>query len=253
MSHAAGGHDPARPTLAEHRAAEHRITPLQEHIRQIVYGGNDGIVTTFAVVAGFAGLAAEGTAQVGVIAVLLFGLANLLADATAMGLGEFLSARSEQDVYRAIRAKERREIDANPEMEIAETVEILEARGVAPADARAMAAILARNPEMMADFMMQYEIGLADPTDEMPWLNGLATFASFIAFGAVPLVPYFTMGAGVATFAASCAATLAALLALGLLRWRVSGESFARCVGETLMVGITCAVVAFAVGLAFRS
>ena len=253
MSQAAGGHGPARPTLAAHRAAEHRITALQEYIRQIVYGGNDGIVTTFAVVAGFAGLAAEGTAQVGVIAVLLFGLANLLADATAMGLGEFLSARSEQDVYRSIRAKERREIDLNPAMEIAETVEILEGRGVAAADAREMAAILARNPEMMTDFMMQYEIGLADPTDETPWLNGLATFASFILFGSVPLAPYFVMGAGVATFAASCAATLAALVALGLLRWRVSMESLARCLGETLALGGTCAVVAFAVGLAFRA
>ena len=248
----AGASRPGPQALARHKAAEHRITPLQEHIRQIVYGGNDGIVTTFAVVAGFAGLAAEGTAQVGVIAVLLFGLANLLADATAMGLGEFLSARSEQDVYRAIRARERREIDVNTELEIAETVEILEARGVSAPDAREMAAILARNPEMMADFMMQYEIGLADPTDETPWLNGLATFGSFVLFGAVPLAPYFAMGAGVATFAASCAATVAALIALGLLRWHVSTESILRCVGETLALGGTCAAVAFGVGLAFR-
>ena len=248
MTEAAGGGD-----LARHRAQEHRITPLQDYIRQIVYGGNDGIVTTFAVVAGFAGLAAEGTAEVGVVAVLLFGLANLLADATSMGLGEFLSARSEQDVYRAIREKERREIDRNPADEIAETVEILEERGVTPGDAREMAAILARNPEMMADFMMQYEIGLADPTDETPWLNGAVTFGSFVAFGAVPLVPYFVMRADVATFAASCATTLAALVALGVLRWRVSTEGFARCVGETLLVGGACAVVAFAVGLAFRA
>ena len=239
--------------LARHRAEEHRITPLQEHVRQLVYGGNDGIVTTFAVVAGFAGLSAEGTAQVGVVAVLLFGLANLLADATSMGLGEFLSSRSEQDVYRSIRAKERREIDANPEAEIAETVEILRGRGVEARDACDMAAILARNPEMMADFMMQYEIGLADPTGDRPWLAGLVTFASFVAFGAVPLAPYLLGGAGAATFAASCAATVAALVLLGALRWRASTEPFARCVGETLLVGGSCAVVAFAVGLAFRA
>jgi VIT1/CCC1 family predicted Fe2+/Mn2+ transporter len=209
-------------------------------------------VTTFAVVAGFAGLAAEGTAEVGVVAVLLFGLANLLADATSMGLGEFLSGRSEQDVYRAIRARERHEIDANPEMEIAEAVEILEARGVSRDDSHAMASILARNPEMMADFMMQYEIGIADPTDELPWLNGLVTFGSFITFGAVPLLPYIVAGAGTATFAASCAASTLALLALGLLRWRVSSEPMSRSVGETLLVGAVCAVVAFGVGLAFR-
>ena len=107
MSEVAGQGARDGGALARHKADEHRITPLQDYIRQIVYGGNDGIVTTFAVVAGFAGLAAEGTAEVGVLAVLLFGLANLFADATAMGLGEFLSARSEQDVYRAIRERER--------------------------------------------------------------------------------------------------------------------------------------------------
>ncbi|MGR3541118.1 MAG: VIT1/CCC1 transporter family protein [Hasllibacter sp.] len=242
----------ALTSLDLHRAHEHRISPAQEFVRQIVYGGLDGIVTTFAVVAGFAGLAAEGTAEVGVLAVLLFGLANLFADATSMGLGEFLSARSEQDVYRAIRAKERREIDENPEHEIAETVELLEERGVAPADAREMAAILARNPEMMADFMMQYEIGLADPTGDRPWLNGLVTFASFVALGAVPLIPYMVAGGGAGVFAVSCAATTAALVVLGTLRWRVSTEGLARCVGETLLIGGACAVVAFAVGLAFR-
>ena len=71
-----------------------RIGRLQEHLKQIVYGGNDGIVTTFSVVAGFAGYGAEGAATVGGIAVLLFGLANLFADGTAMGLGEYLSSVS---------------------------------------------------------------------------------------------------------------------------------------------------------------
>ncbi|WP_366942774.1 VIT1/CCC1 transporter family protein [uncultured Paracoccus sp.] len=64
-----------------------QIGPLREFLGQIVYGGNDGIVTTFAIVAGFAGARADGTASVGAIAVLLFGLANLFADAVAMGLG----------------------------------------------------------------------------------------------------------------------------------------------------------------------
>ena len=238
--------------LKAHLANEHRITPVQGFIRQIVYGGIDGIVTTFAVVAGFAGLAAEGTAEVGVLAVLLFGLANLLADATSMGLGEFLSARSEQDVYRAVRAKERHEIDANPQDEMAETAAILRERGVAASDAEEMAAILLRNPEMLADFMMQYEIGLADTTDERPWLNGLVTFASFIALGAIPLLPYVLAGGGAGVFLISSAATFLALVGLGFLRWTVSLESLARCVGETLLVGGACAVVAFGVGLAFR-
>lgn len=238
--------------LAAHKASEHKISSLQEFLRQIVYGGNDGIVTTFAVVAGFAGLGAEGTAAVGTIAVLLFGLANLLADATAMGLGEFLSARSEQDVYRATRAKERAEIDRNPEMERAEMIEIFTERGMSGEDAAHMTTILERNPELYADMMMTYEIGMADPSDENPAMNGLATFLAFLAFGSIPLSPYFILPAEPATFTLSVIATALALTLLGLLRWRVTNETMLRCVGETILVGGTCAVIAYGVGLAFR-
>jgi vacuolar iron transporter family protein len=237
--------------LEAHKAAEHRIGRVQEFLKQIVYGGNDGIVTTFAVVAGFAGFGAEGAGTLGGIAVLLFGLANLLADATAMGLGEFLSSRSEQDVYRATRLRERREIRENPAFETAEVVEILGARGVDPHDARSMAAIMACHPEFMADFMMQYEIGMSDPAHDAPAARGLATFLAFVAFGSAPLVPYFLLEPVPGTFPVSVAATFAALTALGLLRWVATRQSLGRCVGETLLVGGICAGVAFAVGRLF--
>lgn len=235
-------------TLAEHKAHEHKIGTIQEFLKQIVYGGNDGIVTTFAIVAGFAGAGAEGAAQIGGIAVLLFGLANLFADATAMGLGEFLSARSEQGVYRATREKELHEIRTNPEMERAEMIEILTERGVTTADANELTGILERNPEFMADFMMQYEIGMADPTGDNAAMNGLATFIAFIIFGSVPLIPYFLLEATSTTFWLSVVATFSALVALGLLRWKVTNETMFRCVGETVLVGGICAIVAFVVG-----
>jgi vacuolar iron transporter family protein len=238
--------------LAHHKANEHRIGRFQEFLKQIVYGGNDGIVTTFAVVAGFAGFGAEGTATVGGIAVLLFGLANLFADATAMGLGEFLSSRSETDVYRSTRAKELLEVRRNPEFEAAEVEEILGARGVDPEDARSIAAAMIRNPEFTADFMMQYEVGMAEPTDSGPALRGLMTFLSFVFFGSAPLVPYFLLEPVPQTFVVSILATFGALVALGLLRWRVTGESLLRCVGETVLIGGICATVAYAVGAAFR-
>lgn len=238
-------------TLAAHLRDEHKIGRLQEFLKEIVYGGNDGIVTTFAIVAGFAGAGAEGAATVGGVAVLLFGLANLFADATAMGLGAFLSSRSAQDVYRAERDKEMREIRENPAMERAETIDILIEKGVSEEDARAMTAILERHPEFMADFMMQYEIGLADPTGESPALSAFATFIAFIVFGSAPLLPYFVASPTGATFAASLTLSLAALVALGLLRWKVTNETARRCVGETLLVGGICGVVAFAVGLMF--
>lgn len=237
--------------LVKHRKDAHSIGHLQDYLKQIVYGGNDGIVTTFAVVAGFSGLGMEGIAQVGSIAVLLFGIANILADGTSMGLGEFLSSRSERDLYVAHRNKELVEMVERPDVERAEVSAILESHGVSKEDADEMTAIYERNPNLMADFMMVYELGMPDTTGESPALKGLFMFLAFVFFGAVPLSPYFFLPPTPDTFLISVFATFIALVGLGLLRWYVTGVGLMRCVFETLLVGGTCAVVAYGVGVAF--
>ncbi len=94
----------------EHLADEHKKTTLSEYLREIVYGGNDGIVTTFAVVAGFTGASAgEHIIDISVLAVLLFGMANLFADGVSMGLGNFLAIRSQKDIYKTQKDKELKE------------------------------------------------------------------------------------------------------------------------------------------------
>lgn len=232
-----------------HRREAHSLGHLQEYLKQIVFGGNDGIVTTFAIVAGFAGSSMDGVAEIGGIAVLVFGLANLFADAISMGLGEFLSLRSQHDLYHARRQSELREIYRNPEQERMELFEILRQRGLPPGEADTTTSILSRHPSLMADFMMTYEFGMQDPAEESPALNGLMTFLSFVAFGAVPLAPYFLLEANDQTFALSVTATFAALFALGILRWVATGERLLRCVSETVAVGAVCAFVAYIVGL----
>ena len=231
-----------------HRREAHALGRTQEYLKQIVYGGNDGIVTTFAIVAGFAGAAADGVAQIGGLAVLVFGLANLFADAVSMGLGEFLSLRSQHDLYRARRESELREIRRNPQQEQMELFEILRQRGLPAGEADTTAAILARHPEMMADLMMTYEFGMQDPDEESPALNGLFTFGAFVIFGAIPLVPYFIYEPTAQTFTMSLATTFSALVALGLLRWNATGEKLLRSVGETVLVGTVCSLVAYLVG-----
>lgn len=232
----------------QHRREAHAQTRLQEYLRQIVYGGNDGIVTTFAIVAGFAGAATDGVAQIGTLAVLVFGLANLFADGVSMGLGEFLSARSEHDLYNRRRALELKEIEENPEQERMELFEILRQRGLPAGHADTVTSHLVQHPSIMADLMLTYEFGMQNPEDENPALNGLFTFGSFLVFGAVPLIPYFLRDANDTTFWLSVIATGLALLALGLLRWYATGERAFRCVWETMAVGTVCALVAFGVG-----
>ncbi|QGX98151.1 GMP synthase [Roseovarius faecimaris] len=231
-----------------HRRDAHQLGQMQEYLKQIVYGGNDGIVTTFAIVAGFAGAQAEGVAQIGGLAVLVFGLANLFADAVSMGLGEFLSLRSQHDLYHSRRAAELREIAANPEQERMELFEILRQRGLPPGEADTTATILSRHPGIMADLMMTYEFGMVDPNEESPALNGIFTFCAFVIFGAIPLVPYFLLAPTATTFYLSVLATGLALASLGLLRWNTTGEDLWRSLWETLAVGGVCAVVAYGVG-----
>mgnify|MGYP006276617245 FL=1 len=232
-----------------HRTEAHHLGRLQEWLKQIVYGGNDGIVTTFAIVAGFAGASADGAAEVGALAVLVFGLANLFADATSMGLGEFLSTRSQRDLYHSQRAIELRELADNPAQERGELAQMLRERGLSEADAEAATERLMKSPELVADMMMAYEIGMPDMRAATPAADGLVTFGAFTVFGAIPLFPYFLRPAtDPATFWLSVGATLAALVLLGLLRWRATGERMTRCLAETVSVGGVCALVAFAVG-----
>ena len=231
-----------------HRRDAHALGHTQEFLKQITYGGNDGIVTTFAIVAGFAGAAGDGVAQIGAVAVLVFGLANLFADAVSMGLGEFLSTRSAHDLFHARRTQELHEIATSPEQERAEIIQILHDRGLRPEDSAAMADLMARNPEMMADLMMTYEFGMMDPEGDNPAVNGVVTFISFVIFGSVPLLPYFLLPPDTTTFKMSLASSGAALVALGLLRWNATGERLLRCVGETVAVGSVCAAVAYLVG-----
>ena len=232
-----------------HRAQTHQIGRLQDGLKQIVYGGNDGIVTTFAIVAGFAGASAEGADTVGVLAVLVFGLANLFADATSMGLGEFLSTRSQRDLYLSRRRQELEELRENPAQERAELVQMLGERGLSAEDAEAAADRLMKSPELVVDMMMSYEMEMQDMRTTRPAVDGIVTFVAFTVFGLIPLLPYLVLpDTATNALPLSIAATFVALTLLGLLRWRATKEWLGRCVGETLMVGGICAAVAFVVG-----
>jgi vacuolar iron transporter family protein len=228
---------------------ETRLSKMQTYLRPVIFGGNDGIVTTFAVVAGFAGAGSGQIGTLGALAVLVFGLANLLADGVSMGLGEFLSSRSEQEVWRDQHKRRARLIEDNPRSEVPRLFGLLRADGFKPEEAQAMAEIMALNPRFAAEFLLARDHGLNQASGESPRAKGFATFVSFLIFGAVPIVPYALAEASTTTFVMSVGATFAALAALGVLRWHTTRESPRRAIGETLLVGGVCALVAFVVGM----
>lgn len=242
-----------KETFKKHVEIEHKQSKIAEYLREIVYGGSDGIVTTFAVVAGFSGAQSNDVAAYSIMVVLLFGFANLFADAASMGLGNILSILADKDVFRNHRQKELNEIRSNPQSEIEETIFILESKGYSSTDAKKMAEYYSKNESYWADFMMQHELELSNPENENALATGFSTFISFIIFGAIPLLPYILFGLRENTFFVSIIFTFLALLILGVLRWKVTTQTLLRSVSEIVLIGGLSAVIAYIVGTFFRT
>lgn len=222
---------------------------LGDYLKQIVFGGNDGIITTFAIVAGFAGAEAQGTGAIGAVAVLIFGLANLAADATSMGLGEFLSGRSARDLYRVRHEGTMRVVADDPHGAAQRLVPHLTREGLSEDIARHTAHHIATSPRLTADLILRYEHGMEAPEGANLPLRALATFAAFAVFGFIPILPFVLLPGADAAFLVSVGATLFALVLLGLLRFKVTGSGLMRALGETVILGALCAFLAYGTGL----
>lgn len=228
-------------------------TLLTRYLKEIMYGSTDGIITTFAVVAGFAG-AQENTIGVGLplAVVLLFGMANLFADAASMGLGNFLSVKTEHDVYANELGKKLKSIQKMPNKEMDLSIQLLEKRGFDSQSSRAIATHYVKNPTYLARFLLEEEHEMIDPTAETAFHTGLATFLSFIIFGSIPLLPFAFSGATIPPLWASIIATGCALIVLGILRWRVTRQTVLRSLGETILLGSLAALLAYQIGTLFH-
>lgn len=233
--------DPA--TMAQHKAEERHGHRLGAYIREIVYGGNDGIVTTFAVVAGTMG------ADLPHSVVVVLGLANLLADGLSMATGAYLSEKSDQAQWKRIRSEELREIEEIPDIERAEVREYFESLGFAGADLDRAVQIVTSDKNRWADVMMVGEHGYTGGADSSPLVDGVMTFLSFTLFGAIPLLPYFVGVPQEHRFAVAIVGTAVALVLLGGARSYVTKEKPYRGPLEIVFVGALGAVVAYAVGV----
>ncbi len=234
----------------KHIKTEHGFS-LSGYLKEIVYGGSDGIVTTFAVVAGFTGAQSGVLSQYPVVIVLIFGFANLLADAFSMAMGNVLSILTDKDVYRAEKNKEAYEIKHNTELERMETIYILQKKGFTKEQAKKITALYEENPDYWAEFMMRYELEIPTPEHENPILTGFATFSSFTVFGFIPLIPY-VLAIDSDKFLISTLFTFIALVLLGTLRWKVTTQALWRTVGETVLLGGIAAIIAYFVGSLFK-
>lgn len=217
--------------------------PHPSYLRDWVYGGIDGTVTTFAIVAGVVG------AHLAPRVILILGGANLIADGFAMAASNYLATRSEHEEFTRAEEVERRHIQTVPEGEREEVSEILRGLGIGgELLARVVAAITA-DRDRWVRVMLRYEYGLPSAV-RSAWSAAGSTFSAFLICGLVPLLP-FVAGSKDAFWVASLATSLT-FVCIGALKSRWSVEPWWQSGLVTLAIGGGAAAVAYIAGAWLR-
>lgn len=184
-----------------------------DYIKSFVFGGLDGIVSTFALVAGLGGAKAKLSTLIAV------GLAKVLADAFSMGFGEFTSATAELENALVIKKREEWETENYEEGEVKEMAALYMEKGVSKTDALTMLTVMAKYKELFVEHMLVMEHGLMPPDDSDRWAplkQGFVCFIAFVIFGLVPLIGFLVLYAVDPDSAASSDTEKILLIAYGL-------------------------------------
>ena len=210
-------------------------------IREVVFGAQDGLVSTFAVVAGLA------AAGMGHLVVLLGGLVSAVAGVLSMSIGTFLASRAQGQLYVSELERERREIRDHPGEEVAELMAALIARGMSRADAVEVARRIARHPDLLLNTLAIFELGLAPQRLGSPVRDAFVMAVAFGAASLVPLLP-FLVGHLLPAFALSGVATLLALFGVGVAKARVAGVAPIRSGLEVAALAAASGLLSFGLG-----
>jgi VIT1/CCC1 family predicted Fe2+/Mn2+ transporter len=217
------------------------------YLKDIVYGANDGIITTFAVAAGAAG------AALSPLVVLLLGFANLLADGFSMATSNYLGTKSEQELFKKEERTEEQEIKIKPTEEKKEIRNILINKGYQGKDLETLVRLISKNPEYWVDFMMHEELNITPISEtSSPLKNSTATFIAFVLSGAIPLLPYIFLGVEGEPFKLAILFTAVALFLVGSLRTIFTGRKWFFSGIEMLIIGGVAALIAFGVGFGLK-
>jgi len=214
-------------------------------VADAIYGVNDGLGAVFGIVSGVAG-ATNNQQHI----VLISGLAGMMASSLSMGAGAYLAVKSEREVYEAEIAREKAEVEENPEEEIEEMSLFYQLQGFGPEESQRMAERLAEQPEQLVQAMAQSELGLSQQHFGRPWTSASSAALSTAVGAFIPIIPFFFMS-GVAAVVAAFAISIIAHFAVGAVKSLITIRSWWASGLEMTMVGVIEAAVTYGLGLAF--
>lgn len=220
---------------------------IEEFLKDAVYAANDGVITTFAVVAGVVG------ASLDPLVILVLGFANLFADGISMASGNYLGTKSEKDLYSKEREHNRRLLLEDKEKYKERISAFLQSKGYADSDLRGLAELITHNEKFALDFIMHEEIGLVEQEEARPLKGALVTLTSFMLAGLVPLVPYIFFTASANAFLYASIFTAIALFGIGAARAVFTEKGWLASGLEMFLVGGLAAVVAYGIGFGVSS
>ena len=236
-------------TILEHEhsaeAVKERLAagPRHNYLRDWIYGGIDGSITTFAIVSGVAG------AQLSPWIILVLGFANLFADGFSMAASNFLGTKAEHDDWHRLEAIENRHIDLAPEGEREEVRQIFQLKGFAGEDLKRIVELVTANRKRWVRTMLTEEYGLPHEV-RSPWIAAISTFTAFLVCGLVPLVPYLLRASQ--SLVLSSIMTASVFFAIGSVKSKWSTSSWWRSGLTTLLVGAIAAALAYVTGLMLK-
>jgi VIT1/CCC1 family predicted Fe2+/Mn2+ transporter len=212
-------------------------------LRATVFGVNDGLVSNFSLVMGVAG----GTSNKSIV--VLAGVAGLVAGAFSMASGEWVSVRSQRELYENELRIERQELAAFPEEEREELELIYQAKGVDPAEAKAFVANIMSRPDVALDTMAREELGLDPGTLGSPWVAAASSFAAFAAGALLPVVPFF-FASGATAVVTSAVLSVLMLFGVGCAISVFTGRHAGRSGLRMAAIGVLVATATFLIGKA---
>jgi VIT1/CCC1 family predicted Fe2+/Mn2+ transporter len=214
-------------------------------VADAIYGVNDGLGAVFGIVSGVAGATNNQQHYV-----LVAGLAGMLASALSMGAGAYLAVKSEAEVYEAEIAREKAEVEENPEEEIEEMALFYQLQGFSAEESQKMAERLAEQPEQLVQAMAQSELGLSEHRFPSPWKSATSASVSTAIGAFIPIVPFFFM-TGLPAVIAAFIVSIIAHFAVGAVKSLITIRSWWASGFEMTLVGVIEAAVTYGLGLAF--